>query len=144
MHPYTYTLSLRIRHPEFAPQMFTDALGRLPKAAWMVGERRTTPKGDLLDGYHDCSYWTSPFTPPDDSDLPAFVNRTVDELKPHDAFFRHIRNTGGSVEFFVGLFAESANIGMTLPHHLMAELGAMGIDLALDIYDYKDKEIPPA
>lgn len=122
--------------------MFTDAPGRQPGTAWMVGERRTTPKGDLLDGRHSWSYWASPFTPPDDSDLMAFVGRTVEELKPHVTFFRHLRDTGGSVEFFVGLFADGVNIGMILPHDLMAELGAMGIDLALDIYDYKDEEIP--
>ena len=124
--------------------MFTEALGRQPKRAWMVGERRTTPKGDLLDGHHTSSYWTSPFIPPDDSDLPAFISRTAEELKPHAALFRHIRDTGGSVEFFVGLFADSVNIGITLPHDLMAKLGVMGIDVALDIYDYKDKKIPSA
>jgi hypothetical protein len=142
MYPYTYKLSLRIRHPEFDPQLFSDTLGRQPKRAWRVGERRTTPKGDLLEGHHDSSYWTSPLTPPDDSDLPSFIRRTVEDLKPHDSFFRHIRDTGGSVECFIGLFADSVNIGVTLTYDLMAALGSLGIDLALDIYDYKVEEIP--
>ena len=45
------------------------------------------------------------------------------------------------MEFFIGLFADSVNIGMTLTRDLMAALSALGIDLALDIYDYKDEEI---
>ncbi len=141
MYPYDYALSLRIKHPEVDPQTFTDTLGRQPEVAWRAGERRTTPNGDLLEGHRTYSYWTSRCTSPDDSDIEAFIRRTIDELKPHRAFFINIRDSGGKVEFFVGLFVGYANMGFTLTHDLMSELGCLGIDLSLDIYDWEDEEI---
>jgi len=67
--------------------------------------------------------------------------RTADELMPHRAFFKSIRNTCGQGEFFVGLFAGWANLGLTLTHDLRAELSCLGIDLNLDVYDREDDEI---
>jgi hypothetical protein len=144
MHPYTYKVSLRISHPTMDPRAITDTLNLQPRTVHRVGELRTTPTGTLLEGRYDRSYWSSPFTPPDDSDVGEFLGRTVESLRQHRSFFRHIRDTGGDVELFIGLFADGVNIGATLAHDLLAALGELGIDLGLDIYDYKTEEIPSA
>lgn len=141
MHPYTYKVSLRIFHPQMDPQVITDTLSMQPSTINRVGERRATPTGTLLEGHYDQSYWSSFFTPPDDSDVGEFLGRSVEGFRQHRSFFRHIRDTGGDVELFIGLFADSVNIGATLAHDLLAALGDMGIDLGLDIYDYNTEEI---
>ncbi|MDR3458390.1 MAG: DUF4279 domain-containing protein [Verrucomicrobiae bacterium] len=138
MYPYDYQISLRIVHPAMDPQVFTETLGLQPRIVQKFGDRRSTPTGTLLEGHYQRSYWSSSFIPPDDSDLPSFLAKTVENLRPHRAFFCHIRDTGGSVEFFVGLFTDGVNIGATLPYALLSDLGDMGIDLSLDIYDYKE------
>jgi hypothetical protein len=144
MYPYKYKVSLRIFHPTIDPQVLTDTLALQPRTTHRVGERRTTPTGTLLEGNYDRSYWHTPFTPRDDSDVGNFLARTVERLRQHGSFFKDIRDTGGAVELFIGLFADGVNIGATLTHDLLAAIGDMGIDLGLDIYDYKKEEIPSA
>lgn len=137
MHPYTYKVSLRIRHPTMDPQIFTETLGMQPWVARHAGEPRATSTSPWLEGNHRKTYWTSRLTPPDDSDIETFLVRTVKSLTPHRLLFRELRDTGGELELFIGLFASGGNIGATLPHDLMVAIGDMGIDLGLDIYDYE-------
>ncbi|HTB84586.1 MAG TPA: DUF4279 domain-containing protein [Candidatus Sulfotelmatobacter sp.] len=138
MHPYTYTISLRVRHPTLDPQIITDTLGMQPRITNRVGEPRTTLTGAVLDGIYTRTYWCADFTPPDDSEVGEFLGRIVTQLGRYRLFFKQIRDAGGSVEFFIGLFADGVNIGTTLSHDVLASVGDMGIDLTFDIYDYKE------
>ena len=144
MNPYTYKVSLRVFHPAMDPQLITDTLGMQPNTVQKVGNPRTSPTGRMLEGCWRHSVWSSRFTTPDDSEIEKFLARTVEGLRPHRSFIRTIWDTGGEVEFFIGLFADGVKIGTTLPHELLMTLGDLGIDLALDIYDYKEDKIPSA
>lgn len=137
MNPYTYKVSLRVFHPAMDPQLITDTLGMQPNKVQKVGNPRTTPTGTVLELCYSRSYWSFSFTTPDDSDVEEFLARTVEGLRQHRSFFWKILDTGGDVEFFIGLFADGVNIGTTLPHELLMILGDLGINLELDIYDYK-------
>ena len=137
MHAYSYKVSLVIVHPTIDPQILTDTLNLQPRKCQRVGDPRTTPTGALLEGHYDKTYWSSPFTPPDDSNVETFLCRTAQKLRPHQLFFKHLRDTGGKLELFIGLFASGGNICATLPHDLLATVGDMGIDLGLDIYDHE-------
>jgi hypothetical protein len=66
-------------------------------------------------------------------ELPDALSRTVERLRKRSAFLEHFRSTGGSLDFFIGLFIER-NKGLTLDVELMRDLAEMGIDLGLDMY----------
>ncbi len=59
MYPYSFVVSLRIRHPFFDPDIFTKKLGFKPSRKWKAGDARFTPKGHPLKGDNELSYWTS-------------------------------------------------------------------------------------
>jgi hypothetical protein len=65
--------------------------------------------------------------------LEVFLTEQLARLKKVEKYFRHIRKTGGRIEFFVGLFSEK-NMGAQVPSSLLATMGKLGIDLSLDIY----------
>jgi hypothetical protein len=134
VNPYSYKLSLSVFHPEIAPSTMTTALGMEPDGAHRAGDPRRTATGTLLGGAYDRSFWRHRFPTPDDSDFPGFLHRVAVSLQPHRTFLRSLRETGGDLELFVGLFAEGKNIGATIPYDLMSILADLGIDIGLDIY----------
>ena len=134
MNPYSYKLSLSVFHPEMEPSTMTTALGMEPDGAHRAGDPRRNSTGTLLGGVYDCSFWRHRFPTPDDSDLPGFLHRIAVSLQPHRSFLRSLRETGGDLELFVGLFAEGKNIGATISYDLMSILADLGIDVGLDIY----------
>jgi hypothetical protein len=54
-------------------------------------------------------------------------------LAPHQAFLDDLRRDGGSIEFYLGIFA-SENFGIELPHQLLTDLADLGVQLAFDVY----------
>lgn len=112
----------------------TTALGMEPDGAHRAGDPRRSHSGALLGGVYDRSFWRHRFPTPDDSDFPRFLHRVAGSLQPHRTFLRSLRDTGGDLELFVGLFAEGKNIGATIPYDLMSILADLGIDIGLDIY----------
>ena len=109
--------------------------------AWRVGAPRATPKGDPLIGTYDQSYWTSGSIrqgewKPDAHEPDTLVNAIKELLRlfaEHKQFFKEIRSSGGSVEFFVGWFL-GGDTGGVFKHDLLREMAGLGIDLSLDIY----------
>jgi hypothetical protein len=59
MNPYTYIISLRAKHPTSDLSFLTSLLCREPSACWLAGEERKTPKGTLLGGVRESSYWAA-------------------------------------------------------------------------------------
>jgi hypothetical protein len=144
VNPYSYKVSLTVLHPVIEPTAITSTLGIQPNDSHRAGDPRRTPTGSPLGGVYDRSFWRHSFSPPDDSDLPAFLHRVAATLQRHREFFRSLRETGGDTELFVGLFSEGTNIGATIAHDLMAVLADLSIDIGLDIYAYNDEEITSA
>ena len=69
---------------------------------------------------------------PDDSAFPAFLSQAVALLSEHRSLFREIRDTGGRVEFYIGLTAGGGMLGETIAYDLLHSLGDLGVDLSLD------------
>jgi len=141
MNPYSYNISLRLWHPSIDPSEITKQLGISPKRTWVAGERRSTPKGTLLEGNNKETYWFGPihdesFLYSEDVDLEEYLTNFTQTLQKHSNFLKEIRATGGRVEYFIGLYTDS-NSGSVLPASLLLSLGELGIDLALDIYSEK-------
>ena len=138
MYPYRYSVSLRISHPTINPDTITMKLGIQPFREWMAGEPRLTPKGQKLKGINRETYWVAELHREKSLlsrkvELEDFLAEQLTRFKKMERYFRHIRRTGGRVEFFVGLFCEK-NMGAEFPSWLLATMGKLSIELSLDIY----------
>jgi hypothetical protein len=130
-----YKISLRIRHPALDPADMTSALGINPSRFWRVGERRHTPKGDLLEGIYRENYWTARLAEGHwpDQDLATAIGNLLNPLAVHRDFFHRIRSEGGRTELFVGWFFDGQSGGL-FSSDLLARFADLKVDLSLDVY----------
>ena len=102
-----------------------------------VGEPRATPQGQPLDGNYTSSYCTLSFNEKwvssDTLSLPEAIGSILDKLTPHTDLLQEITESGGSLEFFIGL-AVDANCGLTLEPELMRRLVDLHIEVGFDMY----------
>jgi hypothetical protein len=136
LNPYSYQVSLTIFHPTVDSETITENLKLRPKTTHRVGDRRQTPAGSSLGGVYDRSYWMHRFAVPDDGAFPRFLRKVAQSLLLHRSFFRHVQETGGDIELFVGWWSDGKNIGETITHDLMRVLGELRINIGLDVYPY--------
>jgi hypothetical protein len=120
MEIFRFAVSLRLSHPTITPDEITSELGVKPRHA------RTKPQGGF--------YWCSDSEKGEDNELISAIDKFLDLLEPHARFLHNFRSTGGTVELFVGWFTSQRSGGVELPADRLAEMGALGIDLSLDVY----------
>lgn len=138
MYPYHYNVSLRIWHPTLTPADISETLEMSPARSWEAGGQRSTPKGNLLEGKNKETYWCAPthkekhlFSKT--ALLEQSIEKLVHNLRKHRSFFQKIRETGGRIEFFIGLYA-TQNSGCVFSSSLLKLIAELEIDLAFDIY----------
>ena len=128
-----FKLSLRIRHPSIDPALITDRLGLTQTNSFRFGERRSTPKGELLEGVNKESLWFLR-VPAEHHTCISESTRGLNEiLKPHQDFLRTIVEQGGVVEYFIGWFVD-ANDGDILDWTLLSDCAQLRISISLDVY----------
>lgn len=133
MNPFKHTVSLRVEHPTVDPDQISAQLGIKPDTKWMAGSERVSPKGNLLDGKHEKSYWSCALESDDRVGLADFLTTFTARLEAHKDFLRWIRSTGGRTEYFVGWFS-NGNSGEIFSCDLLGKLSDLCIDLSLDVY----------
>lgn len=138
MNPYSYSISLRVRHPTADLEAIGLELALEPKVSWKAGEPRLTPKGAALTGVRSESYWSSPLIRDGkrhsgDQSLEDELATVIAQLLPAREKFFRIRAEGGGVELFIGIFGDG-NCGVILGPELLSRTGALGVTLAFDIY----------
>ncbi len=140
MHPYTYSISLRLSHPSINPAEITDVLALEPKRAWKAGDSRQTPKGTPLEGFYRESYWYSNLIPDGEHSsegtlIEEYLDHFTKQLAPSREFFARVRTEGGRVELFIGMYG-ARNYGFELPPSLLSMIASIGLSLTFDIYPY--------
>lgn len=133
MNPYRYALSFRVRHPTLKAIEIQDSLSLIPEVSHSVGERRRTPTGAALDGLYKETYCTFKKSKGPDSQLDSELERCNAALSKHKSFLSKIKDSGGRLEYFVGLFLDG-NSGFSVTSDEMRQMQELGIDLSLDIY----------
>ena len=137
MHPYTFIISLRAKHPKDDLLFLTDLLGMQPRTSWLAGESRCTPKGTELGGTRPNSYWVARLTEEEtDSEtwqLEDFIEQSLEKLSPHSEILEKFVKSGGTLEFYVSLYG-ARNFSLIMPPNLLSRLGAAHIELQLDVY----------
>jgi hypothetical protein len=137
MHPYSFTISLRADHPSRELSFLAEVLKLGRRFGWTVGDASATPKGTALGGTRRESYWTAPVTVEETSSeecqLEDVLERSVDGLLSQASQLQEFFDTGGSMNYFIGLFGVE-NYGLVFSTKLMAKLSKARIELQLDVY----------
>ncbi len=116
------------------PEDISFALGMKPRFQWMAGQRRTTPKGELLEGVNAFTYWCSEGTEGHGNDLAESLSSHLQAFEACGDFLAHFVSTSGSIEYFISWFTEGLNCGTTLDFDLLMRLAALRIELGIDVY----------
>jgi hypothetical protein len=134
MYPYTFSISLRIRHPKIDLSYLGSLLGLLPDRIWKAGEARATPRGTPLEGKNKDSYWCARLTGDrEKSEICSLEDSLADwtgKLSAYHTEFRRLLAEGGKVEYFVWIFCEQ-NLGFELDHKLLRDIANLGITLGI-------------
>jgi hypothetical protein len=133
MYPFRYKVSFRISHPVIDPDEISMQLALQPKTSWKAGDVRKTPKGTLLEGRYELSYWTYPVSCQSSQSLTNLLEDFTIALEPHRDFLVNLNATGGRLEYFVGWFS-GRNSGAVFESALLSKIASLQIDLALDVY----------
>jgi hypothetical protein len=121
------------------PRQICNHLGLQARIKRKVGERRQTPAGTVVSGVNKESDCVFDLAPPRGCELERFINRCNKALEPHKRFLRRISSTGGSAEYFIGMFLDS-NHGVVFSPDLLAQLATLQITLSLDLYSGSGKK----
>jgi hypothetical protein len=138
MQRYSYSLALRIWHPDITPDVITHALGISPSRICEAGKPRSTPKGTLLEGTYRESYWSAdPFDRGEYSSTDDLVEDALAEvlhlLEPKREFLLKLRSDGARVMVQISSFS-GRNYAFELSPELMGRYASIGVSLAHDVY----------
>lgn len=138
MHNYSFSVALRIWHPNIDPEVISRSLGLKAKHAAMAGAERTTPKGRKLSGVHAESYWHSdPFERGDyasaDDLAEDVLASVVEALAPKKAFLLLLREQGARLHLQVASFSRR-NYAFELSPHFLVACGDLGLSVVHDVY----------
>lgn len=108
-------------------------IGRLKE----VGKTRKDQKGKVLSGEYSESQFGFSFLEKwensDNESLEMALNKFLDKIAPYKEIFKRVNNSGGKLDFFVGIKIE-ANSGLVFDPVLLKRLTELNIGLGLDIY----------
>ena len=127
---FHYRVSLQIRHPSADPSDIIQGLGRKPSRHWAAGDARKTPTGTALSGTYPETYCAFPLGGGEDGELALCLSEAVAELTEATAFFHDLRETGGSITFYVTWGA--GDRGEVFGVDLLSRIANLGVDLGIE------------
>jgi hypothetical protein len=127
---FDYRVTLQVRHPNIDPQRIVAAIGLPPGRYWEAGEKRSTPKGESLPGTFRESYCYFDLGEGSDGQLADFLGHALGKLEHAAEFIAELRQTGGSVNFYVSWFLGPH--GEVFDIDLLAAMARLGIDLGIE------------
>ena len=142
MNPYSYRISLTLRHSsekltEVSEQIIKLFPEIIPGQLCNIGEDRMTPIGRKLEGMYTDSRFSFAFSEETYNSklktLEDSINEVLEKLILCKDLLLKFTSKNGSIEFFIGLFVD-ANSGIVLDTDLIKRLADLKIGLGFDIY----------
>ena len=133
MHPYTYSITLRVKHPKRSLSFLEGVFNLKAQREWDIGEQRTTPKGNILEGKHTESYWCASLENRKKSkqeSVEKSLEKWTEILSAYKSEINNICTEGGTVEYFVWLYCNE-NMGFEINSKLMANISGLKVNLAV-------------
>ncbi len=129
---FSYSVSLRVRHPTMDPSIITEELRLEPVHSWKAGEPRRSQGGSSLGGIHRDSYWSAglpaQITGPNSLPLEVFFSQQVLQLNRHREFLCKLQKDGGAISLLVEL-APVGNASLTLSSATSRKLADLNIEV---------------
>ena len=114
------------------PQEISSSLAISPILFWKVGALHKSPKGTLLGGAYDHSYWVDRLPEHETcADLAGTIERYLIRLEGKAEFMHVFFKTGGTAEIYIGWFSPG---GETFASDILERLASLHIDLGIDVY----------
>lgn len=133
MSSCSFTVSLRVSGIEFDPELVSYKLGITPRWKQLAGNKRIAPSGKELPGFYEVNKCSYQLCERREGSLSDFISEQIIKLESCSLSFRELAKSGGKAEFFIGLYI-SGNSGEVLKFDVLERLGALGVDLSLDVY----------
>jgi len=117
----------------------SERLSMQPEMCSDVGADRKSKGGRLLGGVYESTIWSKSLSSGKiDAEEMLFEDFVSDQnfsLSKHQKFFKDVRETGGSIEYFVGWFSSgSINMNIVFEPELMQKTSALGVTIVLCAY----------
>ena len=139
MHPFRYTIHLRLHHPDIDPDLISVALELKPFVKYQAGKPRIGPKGTQLGkGVSKQTYWCSEGVRGEGHDLADTLESQVQKLEEKRDFLDGFCTTGGWVELYISWFTGEDNTGEVFDWSLLQRLATLKVTLDIDVYGGRD------
>jgi hypothetical protein len=129
---FTYSVSLRVRHPTLDPAVLTEALRLEPAHSWKAGEPRRSQTGNGLGGQHRDSYWSAPLAGQAAGTvavpLEMFISQQLVQLARHRAFLHELQAGGAEVSLLIEMSAV-ANAVLTVSTAVARKLADLNVEM---------------
>jgi hypothetical protein len=129
---FSYSVSLRVRHPTLDLSVLTEKLRLEPAHSWTAGEPRRSQTGAPLGGNHRDSYWSAPLPAqmdgPNSMPLELFFSQQVLQLGRHRDFLSKLQSGGGEVSLLVEI-SPVANAALTFGSATARKLADLNIEV---------------
>lgn len=135
MHPYKFRLSFRVFHPAMSSSKIAGLIGRKAEILNDVGSSRRTPKGRPLTGTYARTYCCFALAEGGSESLSKAFAKWNRYFLSKRKELGDITNTGGKIEYFLGVFA-NGNAGLELSPIFTEQVSHLGINIALDYYPF--------
>jgi hypothetical protein len=104
---FTYSISLRARHPQVNLSVLTETLRLDPAYSWTAGEPRNSQASGLSSGHHRDSYWSAPLPGQllgeISMPLETFLGQQLVQLGRHRQLFSRLQADGGEISLLIEL-----------------------------------------
>lgn len=128
-----FSASLRVRHPTWSADSVCDYVKLTPKFIHDIGKERTTPTGQILDGYYSATYVSFSLYSSDEISFEDFFNMFISDGLLKNKNFSAIRESGGSAEILFGVsIHDNEWISLEMPH--IDCLNKMRLEVQFDVY----------
>lgn len=129
---FTYSVSLRVRHPNVDPAVLTKALHLEPLHSWRAGEPRRSVGGATLGGEHRESYWSAPLPGQAVGSaafaLEQFLAQQLVQLSRHRELLARLQDEGGQISLLVEM-SPLENAVLSLSTGISRKLADLNIEL---------------
>jgi hypothetical protein len=129
---FSYSVSLRVRHPTLNLGVLTETLRLEPAHSWTAGEPRRSQTGAPLGGQHRDSYWSAALPAqmigPASMPLETFVSQQLVQLGRHREFLNGLQANGGEISLLIEL-SPVANAAVTLTSAMARKLAELNVEV---------------
>jgi hypothetical protein len=129
---FSYSVSLRARHPTLNLKVLTETLRLEPAHSWTAGEPRRSQTGAPIGGQHRDSYWSAALPAqllgPSSMPLEQFLSQQLVQLARHRAFLNRLQADGGEISLLIEL-SPVANASLSVSCAVARKLADLNIEV---------------